>query len=66
MGFAVHISIAVNSANVPDIAYSDSVDTTRAKVKRFNGTDWTKVGGGPFFSGEPDYSRIAIDSTDAP
>lgn len=64
MGFAVDISMAINSANLPHIAYSDSANTIRAKAKRFNGTDWTEVGGGPFFSGQADYLRIAIDSTD--
>jgi len=57
--------IAVNSANVPYLAYSDK-NTNKTTVLRYNGTGWETVGSAGFSANTVDMLSIKIGPSDTP
>lgn len=58
-------SIAVDTNNVPFVAYSDLTDGSKLKVKKFDGTGWLDVGTNPS-DGSAIYMVMKIDKANVP
>lgn len=58
-------AIAVDTNNVPFVAYSDITDGSKLKIKKFNGTDWEAVGTNPSDGGAL-YIVMKVDRANVP
>ncbi len=65
-GKAMHLSIAIDSNNVPYVAFMDLANGSKATVMKFDGGKWVALGGFGFSSGDADYISIAIDKNNVP
>jgi hypothetical protein len=57
-------SLALNSNNVPYVAFVDGNSGTRTSVMKFDGTNWVFVGNNGFSAGISYYQSLVIDSND--
>jgi|GEM_PF-1313119 len=64
-GSSDYSSIAVDTNNVPFVAYSDLSDGSKLKIKKFNGTDWEAVGTNPS-EGSALYIVMKVDRANVP
>jgi len=53
-----YTSVAVNTNNIPHIAYQDLALGGKATVKKYNGTLWTSLGSLGFTPGQAEYTSI--------
>ena len=60
------MSLAFDSNNIPYISYEDSSLTTKAVVRKFDGSNWIPVGIEGFSTSMCSTVSIAIDSSDTP
>ena len=65
-GNAYGISLALDSSNTPYVAYSDTANSYKATVMKYNGSSWEAVGAAGFSAGEADYPSLALDSGGTP
>ena len=65
-GKAWNESIAIDSNNVPYVAYRDGANGNKATVMKFNGTSWVNVGAPGFSAGLVGDISLAIDSNNTP
>lgn len=65
-GLADSTSLAINSNNIPYIAYRDDVNNSKANVMKWNGTNWVNVGTPGFSAGTAYYPSLAIGPNDIP
>lgn len=61
--YATYVSLALNSADVPYVAYSDGIGwpSLNATVKRFDGANWVLVGPQQFSASQADYIDLEFD-----
>lgn len=64
-GAAYNVSIALNSAGIPYVAFMDQSDGSKAKVRKYESDAWTTVGGAAISTGVAPWTSIAIDSADS-
>jgi uncharacterized repeat protein (TIGR01451 family) len=67
-GMANFTSLALDSNDVPYVAYKDGGTSNKATVMRYNtGTNtWEPVGSAGFSAGQADFTSLALDSNDVP
>ncbi|WP_417909235.1 hypothetical protein [Candidatus Electronema sp. PJ] len=65
-GQALFIDLAVDSNDIPYVAYKDYANTDKAIVMRFDGTNWVQVGNEGFSAGEVWDTKLAIDKNGTP
>jgi hypothetical protein len=63
-GGAGSISIEVNNAGVPYVAFQDFSNGGKASVMKFDGTNWVYVGAPDFTSASANHLHFTISSTD--
>jgi len=59
-------TLALDSNDIPYVAYRDSGTSRHATVMTFDGSNWVTVGSAGFSAGEARYVSIAIDNSDIP
>jgi hypothetical protein len=63
---AYYTSIAINSSGTPYVVFQDYLSSSKATVRKFNGSSWETVGSAGFSAGSADYTSIAIRSDGTP
>ena len=63
---ADYISLKINAAGTPVIAFSDMANSGKASVMQFNSTAWVQVGAADFTSGGAEYISMVIDPSGNP
>jgi hypothetical protein len=64
--WARYISLALDASGTPYVAYSDSSNSYKANVMKFNGDSWEAVGSAGFSAGESLYTSLALDASGTP
>jgi hypothetical protein len=65
-GAVAYTNLAIDSNNVPYVAYYDGANSDKATVKKYNGTNWETVGSLGFSSGMASYISFVIDDNNIP
>ena len=60
------VSLALASNGTPYLAYRDAGNSSKATVKRYDGSTWVTVGSAGFTTGEADNLSLALDGNDIP
>lgn len=58
------VDITLDSANTPYVVYQDSLNSNKASVMMYDGSNWIQVGSAGFSEGEAEYLNIVVDSSD--
>ncbi len=65
-GEAMYLSIAIDSNNVPYVAFMDLANGSKATVMKFDGGKWVALGGFGFSSERADYISFTFDINNVP
>ncbi len=67
-GSATYISLAIDSNNIPYVAYQDGANSDKATVMKYSTSteSWELVGSAGFSDGSAEYISLAIDSNNIP
>ena len=65
MAAGTTLGLALDSADTPYVAYTDSAASDKATVMRYSGGAWAAVGGAGVSAGSTADVSFAIDSSDA-
>ncbi len=65
-GSVAYTSIALNSSDLPFVAYADFANGGKTTVMKFNGTTWEVVGTAGFSAGETNHVSLVLDASDVP
>ncbi len=63
-GVALYETLALDSNDIPYIAYLDEANDYKATVMKYEDSSWTTVGSAGFSADEADYISLALDSND--
>lgn len=65
-GAAYYTSLVIDDGGAFYLAYRDDANSSKATVKKYDGSSWTTVGSTGFSDGSADYIKVAIDTSGTP